>query len=457
MDTTVAAISTAIGEAGIGIVRMTGPRSHDIAKMVFRNFKKEKIEKVKNRYLQYGFVYDDDLMLDEVLIAFMAGPRTYTREDMVEIYCHGGTIAVKKVFNVLLKKGAMVADRGEFTKRAFLNGRLDLSQAESVIDLIHAKTDKSYEASLNQLEGGLGSEVKELKDMILDMLARVEYSINFMEDMQNELPVEPLLETGDEVLRRLDKMINSSNKGRILKEGINTVIIGKPNVGKSSLLNALLKENRAIVTDVPGTTRDTIEEYLDLGGVSLKITDTAGIRDTEDLVESIGVNKSIELIDGADLIIAIFDVSREFDEEDEKIMSLIRDRKSIILLNKNDLGARADRGQLEERFKDVKLIDMSIKNHKGVEELEESIMDMFFDGEINITDDTIITNLRHKHIIEQAYESLKESIEDVRNGYPLDAIEIDLRNAYTLLGEITGETIEDDVLDKIFKDFCIGK
>ncbi len=457
METTVAAISTAIGEAGIGIVRMTGPKSHDIAKEVFRNFKKEKIEEVKNRYLQYGFVYDDDLMLDEVLIAFMKGPRTYTREDMVEIYCHGGTIAVKKVFNVLLKKGAMVADRGEFTKRAFLNGRLDLSQAESVIDLIHAKTDKSYEASLNQLEGNLGSEVKELKDMILDMLARVEYSINFMEDMQNELPVEPLLETGDEVLSRLYKMINSSNKGRILKEGINTVIVGKPNVGKSSLLNALLKENRAIVTDVPGTTRDTIEEYLDLGGVSLKITDTAGIRETQDLVESIGVNKSIELIDDADLIIAIFDVSREFDEEDEKIMSLIRDRKSIILLNKHDLGARADKKDLLERFDQVKVIDMSIKDRKGIEELEESIMDMFFDGEINITDDTIITNLRHKHILEQAYDSLKESIEDVRNGYPLDAIEIDLRNAYTLLGEITGETIEDDVLDKIFKDFCIGK
>jgi len=293
--------------------------------------------------------------------------------------------------------------------------------------------------------------------MILDMLARVEYSINFMEDMQNELPVEPLLETGDEVLSRLYKMINSSNKGRILKEGINTVIVGKPNVGKSSLLNALLKENRAIVTDVPGTTRDTIEEYLDLGGVSLKITDTAGIRETQDLVESIGVNKSIELIDDADLIIAIFDVSREFDEEDEKIMSLIRDRKSIILLNKHDLGARADKKDLLERFDQVKVIDMSIKDRKGIEELEESIMDMFFDGEINITDDTIITNLRHKHILEQAHDSLKESIEDVRNGYPLDAIEIDLRNAYTLLGEITGETIEDDVLDKIFKDFCIGK
>lgn len=457
MEKTIAAISTAIGEAGIGIVRMTGPKSHDIAKDVFRNFKGNVIEEINNRKLQYGHIVDEDIVVDEVLIAFMKNPYTYTREDMVEIYCHGGSIAVRKVLNLLLSKGAFLAERGEFTKRAFLNGRLDLSQAEAVIDLIDAKTDKSYEASLNQLSGGLRDEIKELKDKILDMLTRVEFSINFMEDLQDELPVEPVLEIGEQVIKRIDELLNSANKGRILREGIKTVIVGKPNVGKSSLLNAILKENRAIVTDIPGTTRDTIEEYIDLGGVSIKLIDTAGIRDTEDVVESIGVNKSISLIESADLVIGIFDMSSELDEEDVKIIELLKDRKSIILLNKHDLKVLADKEKIYEIFDKNNIIDMSIVENRGIKELEQAILDMFFDGEIKLTDDTIVTNVRHTHLLTQAKESLDSCLADIRAGYPLDAVEIDLRNAYTLLGEITGESIADDVLDKIFNDFCIGK
>ena len=457
MEKTIAAISTAIGEAGIGIVRMTGPKSHDIAKEVFRNFKGNRIEEISNRKLQYGHIVDKDSVVDEVLIAFMKNPYTYTREDMVEIYCHGGSIAVRKVLNLLLVKGAFIAERGEFTRRAFLNGRLDLSQAEAVIDLIDAKTDKSYEASLNQLSGGLKNEIKELKDKILAMLTRVEFSINFMEDLQDELPVQPVLDRGDEVVQNIDRLLNTSNKGRILREGIRTVIVGKPNVGKSSLLNAILKENRAIVTDIPGTTRDTIEEYIDLGGVSIKLIDTAGIRDTEDVVESIGVSKSISLIESADLVIGIFDMSGQLDQEDLKIIELLKDRKSIILLNKHDLEVLADKERIYEIFDRKNIIDMSIVENRGIKELEQAILDMFFDGEIKLTDDTIVTNMRHTHLLSQAKESLESCLADIRLGYPLDAVEIDLRNAYTLLGEITGETIDDDVLDKIFNDFCIGK
>lgn len=457
MDKTIAAISTAIGEAGIGIVRMSGIKSHQIAKEVFRNFKNEKLQNLKHRYMEYGHIVDLDQIIDEVLISFMKAPHTYTREDMVEIYCHGGSIAVKKTLNLLLSKGAFLAEKGEFTKRAFLNGRLDLSQAEAVIDLIDAKTDKSYEASLKQLSGGLKNEVKELKNTLLDILARVEYSINFMEDLQDELPVDPIIEKGTYLVDKINELLSSANKGRIIREGIKTVIVGKPNVGKSSLLNAILKENRAIVTDVPGTTRDTIEEYIDLGGVSIKLIDTAGIRDTDDIVESIGVNKSISLIEDADLIIGIFDMSKELDQEDSKIMDLLKNRKSIILLNKHDLQIRADKDKLKEIFSNKYTIDMSIVKQKGIKELENAIIDMFFDGEIKLKDDTLITNVRHSDLLKKSKESLENFLSDVKAGYPLDAVEIDLNNAYSFLGEITGETIDEDVLNKIFNDFCIGK
>lgn len=456
-DRTIAAISTAVGEAGIGIVRMSGDNSLEIAKKVFKDFKKEEVENFENRKLKYGYIFDNDEMIDEVLLAYMKGPKTYTKEDIVEIYCHGGFIAVKKVLNLLLKNGASIAERGEFTKRAFINGRLDLSQAESIIDLIDAKTEKAYEASLLQLKGSVSSKVKEIKTKMLDLMARVEFSINFMEDYEDDLPLEPLYEKSDVILSDLNELINSSNKGRILKEGIKTAIIGKPNVGKSSLLNALLKENRAIVTDIAGTTRDTIEESIDLGGISINIIDTAGIRSTDDIVESIGVEKSRQIATQSDLVIAIFDVSKGLDNEDLQIIDLLKDKKVIILLNKIDLEYILEPSIISDAFPDENIIEVSIIENKGIKEIEEAILNMFFDGEVKVSNTTMITNIRHRDLLVKARDNIQNAIKDIKNGVPLDATEIDLRNAFNQLGEITGETIEEDVLDKIFKDFCIGK
>ena len=452
MDDCIAAISSATGEAGIGIVRMTGEGCVDVLDSVFKRANEN--ADLINRKMTYGHIVDDNEIVDEVLVCYMKAPHTYTREDVVEIYTHGGVVAVRKVLEVLLNNGARLAEAGEFTKRAFLNGRIDLSQAEAIIDMIKAKTDKAYSVSMKQLEGSVNRNIKQLRDQLLDMLSHVEYSINFTEDMQDELDNTPVLNEGKEVLIKLKKLSESANRGRIIRDGINTTIIGKPNVGKSSLLNALLKENRAIVTDIPGTTRDVIEEYIDLDGISLKINDTAGIRDTEDIVEKIGVEKSVSFISDSDLIIAIFDSSREFDDEDRKILDLIRDKKSIVLLNKIDLDGGFD---FDENLEGIEAIHTSIKNNEGIENLENKIIEMFNDGYIEANNDNIITNIRHRDIINKAIKSLESSLHDMEAGVPIDCFEVDLRNAWEILGEITGETVDDDVLNKIFSDFCIGK
>lgn len=452
MDDCIAAISSATGEAGIGIVRMTGEGCVDVLDSVFKRANDN--ADFINRKMTYGHIADDNEIVDEVLVCYMKAPHTYTREDVVEIYTHGGVVAVRKVLEVLLNNGARLAEAGEFTKRAFLNGRIDLSQAEAIIDMIKAKTDKAYSVSMKQLEGSVNRNIKQLRDKLLDMLSHVEYSINFTEDMQDELDNTPVLNEGKEVLDKLKKLSESANRGRIIRDGINTTIIGKPNVGKSSLLNALLKENRAIVTDIPGTTRDVIEEYIDLDGISLKINDTAGIRDTEDIVEKIGVEKSVSFISDSDLIIAIFDSSREFDDEDRKILDLIRDKKSIVLLNKIDLDGGFD---FDENLEGIEVIHTSIKNNEGIEDLENKIIEMFNDGYIEANNDNIITNIRHRDIINKAIKSLESSLHDMEAGVPIDCFEVDLRNAWEILGEITGETVDDDVLNKIFSDFCIGK
>lgn len=452
MDDCIAAISSATGEAGIGIVRMTGESCLGVLNSVFKKMNEN--ADIINRKMTYGHIVDDNEIVDEVLVCFMKAPHTYTREDVVEIYTHGGVVAVRKVLEVLLKNGARLAEAGEFTKRAFLNGRIDLSQAEAIIDMIKAKTDKAYSVSMKQLEGSVNRNIKQLRDKLLDMLSHVEYSINFTEDMQDELDNTPVLNEGKVVLDKLKKLSESANRGRIIRDGINTTIIGKPNVGKSSLLNALLKENRAIVTDIPGTTRDVIEEYIDLNGISLKINDTAGIRDTEDIVEKIGVEKSVSFISDSDLIIAIFDSSREFDDEDKKILNLIRDKKSIVLLNKIDLESAFD---FDENLENMEVIRTSIKQNEGIEDLENKIIEMFNDGYIEANNDNVITNIRHRDIINKAISSLESSLNDMESGVPIDCFEVDLRNAWEILGEITGETVDDDVLNKIFKDFCIGK
>ena len=456
---TIAAISTAIGEAGIGIVRISGKDALNIGNSIFKGSKVEKLNDNFNRKLVYGHIIDkiNDQLIDEVLISYMKGPHTYTKEDMVEIYCHGGIISVKKVLEIVLNRGAKLAEPGEFTKRAFLNGRLDLSQAEAIIDMIKSKTDKAFETSLNQLEGSLSKKISEIRNILLEMIAHVEVSIDFPDEDLEEMTYDDLIANGNIVKMEIEKLLSTSDRGKILRDGLNTVILGKPNVGKSSLLNAILRENRAIVTDIPGTTRDIIEEYINIDGIPLKIMDTAGIRNTDDIVEQIGVDRAKETVESADLIIAIFDASRELSEEDYQIIELIKDKKSIILLNKTDLDLKYDESDLKPFLNERDIITTSITSGIGVDVLENSIKKMFYSGEVEIYSDTIITNLRHKNQLIKAMENITHAIEDMKENMPIDCIEVDLKNCWENLGEISGDTIGEDILDKIFSEFCIGK
>ncbi|WP_420841100.1 tRNA uridine-5-carboxymethylaminomethyl(34) synthesis GTPase MnmE [Anaerosalibacter massiliensis] len=456
---TIAAISTAIGESGIGIVRMSGKNSLDIARNIFKGKVNEDLKEAENRKLTYGHIYnpEDGKIVDEVLIAYMKSPYTYTREDIVEIYCHGGAISVKKILELILENGARLAEPGEFTKRAFLNGRLDLSQAEAVMDLIRAKTDKSYDISLGQLEGSLSDKIDEIRNILLEMLAHVEVSIDFPDEGIEEVTYKDLKDNGNKVLLEINKLLNTADKGRILRDGLNTVILGKPNVGKSSLLNAILRENRAIVTDVPGTTRDIIEEYINIDGIPLKIIDTAGIRSTEDLVEKIGVDRAKKVVEEADLIIAVFDASRKLSSEDEEIIELVKEKNSIVLLNKTDLPNEYNVEYLKEFVPKKKVISTSIAKGEGIEKLEETIKEMFYSGEVEISDEIMVTNIRHKNQLMKAKKNIEEAIEGINLDIPLDCIEVDIRSCWENLGEISGDTISEDILDKIFSEFCIGK
>lgn len=452
-EATIAAISTPTGTGGISIVRMSGDKSKEIIDKIFSPLAGGPIDRKKdNRRMRYGNIVDGDEVIDEVMVSFMAGPATYTREDIVEINCHGSFISVKKILNLVLDSGAVLAEPGEFTKRAFLNGRIDLSQAEAVLDIINSTNDMSQAQGINQLRGSLKDEIEKIRQVLLEALSRLEYSINFTEDGEDLEPDE-IIAYMDQAKALIDKLLNTSNKGKIIKDGINTTIIGKPNVGKSSLLNALLKENRAIVTDIPGTTRDLISEYINLGSFTLKINDTAGIRDTEDIVEKIGVDKSIELSQSSDLIIAIFDASREFDHEDEKILDLIKDKNTIIILNKQDLDTKFDKSKFAT---DLPIIEASMTENIGIDKLEETITDIFDTSEIN-RESVLITNTRHERLLNSAREKLASSLNDIRIGIPLDAVEVDLRGSYDDLGLIIGQSVSDEIMDKVFKEFCVGK
>ena len=450
-EKTIAAISTPQGTGGISIVRMSGDKSKEIIDQIFSPIHGGPIDKIKdNRKMRYGNIIDGEEIIDEVMVNFMAAPKTFTREDIVEINCHGSFISVKKILSLLLDKGATLAEPGEFTKRAFLNGRIDLSQAEAVLDIINSTNELSQAQGINQLNGLLRNEIGKIRKDLLEALSRLEYSINFTEDGE-DLPPDQIISYMEEADKKIKKLLSTSNKGKIIKDGINTTIIGKPNVGKSSLLNALLKENRAIVTDIPGTTRDSISEYISLGSFTLKINDTAGIRDTDDLVEKIGVDKSIELSKSSDLIIAIFDRSREFDSEDEKILELIKGKNAIVILNKTDL---ANKFYMEEL--DLPIIETSMKENIGIEELEEKIQDIFDTKVIN-RESLIITNTRHERLLKSADEKLDNSLKDIKRGISLDAVEVDLRSSYKDLGLIIGESVSDEIMDKVFKEFCVGK
>ncbi|KGG80080.1 tRNA modification GTPase MnmE [Caloranaerobacter azorensis H53214] len=456
---TIAAVATAPGEAGIGIVRISGEKALEIVDKIFRTKKERKLSDFQERRLTYGYIVEPDTgkKIDEVLAVYMKAPYTYTKEDIVEINCHGGMIPVRRILEIVLENGARLAEPGEFTKRAFLNGRIDLSQAEAVIDLIRAKTDSSFDVSFNQLEGGLSKEINEIREILLRMLANIEASIDFPEEDIETMTYEGLLDEGNNVLKRIEKLLDTVYTGKILREGLKTVILGKPNVGKSSLMNAILRENRAIVTDIPGTTRDIIEEYVNIKGIPLKIIDTAGIRETEDVVERIGVERAKSLLEEADLVIVLFDVSKELTEEDMEIARLVKNKKVIVLTNKIDLPPVVSREEIEKILPGKKIIETSIIKGEGLEVLEDSLKEMFFAGEIKIKDNTIVTNARHKSLLLKAKKNIEEAIESIEMGMPIDCIEVDVKDCWENLGQITGDTVTEDIIDKIFEEFCIGK
>ncbi|MEQ2130021.1 tRNA uridine-5-carboxymethylaminomethyl(34) synthesis GTPase MnmE [Caldanaerobacter subterraneus KAk] len=456
---TIAAISTSPGEAGIGIVRISGNRALDIISKIFRPYKKKDVKNVKTHTLHYGHIVDPDTgeVYDEVLVSIMKKPNTYTREDIVEINCHGGIVVTSKILELVLKQGARLAEPGEFTKRAFLNGRIDLSQAEAVIDIITAKTMLANKYAQKQLSGYLGQKMRKLKDRMMELLAHLLALIDFPEDDVDELERWQMLESAKEILKEIEKLIASAESGRIIREGLKTAIIGKPNVGKSSLLNALLKENRAIVTDIPGTTRDIIEEYLNVKGIPIRLIDTAGIRDTDELVEKIGVERSKEVLGEADLVLFVIDASRELSKEDYEIFDILTGKNIIFVLNKIDLPKKIDEEELRNLTKDGIIVEVSTVKKIGLEKLEETIYNLVFKGNVTIGNEEIITNTRHKEALINAKKYMESVVEAIEKGYSEDLITIDLNSALNEIGKITGETATEDVIDQIFERFCVGK
>lgn len=452
-ESTIAAISTPQGSGGISIVRMSGDKSFDIIKKIFKPINNRALDKEKdNRMMRYGHIEKDGRIFDEVMVNFMKGPNTYTREDICEINCHGSMISVRDILNLLLDMGCELADRGEFTKRAFLNGRIDLSQAEAVLDIINSTNELSQKQGLKHLSGLLREKIEEIRNIELEALSRIEYSINFTEDGE-DLPLDNIIAFMQKAYDEISKLLATANKGKLVKDGIETTIIGKPNVGKSSLLNVLLNENRAIVTDIPGTTRDSITEYINLGNLTLKINDTAGIRETHDEVEKIGVQRSKELAEDADLIIAIFDRSRDLDDEDKMILDMLKGKNAIIILNKIDLDSKISKSDFDDSFK---IIETSMVSRDGVDKLEGAIFEIFDSKELN-KESLMITNLRHERLLNSSRKKLESSLNDIKAYVPIDCVEVDLRSSYDDLGLIIGETVSDEIMDKVFREFCVGK
>ncbi len=454
---TIAAISTAIGESGISIVRMSGNKSIEIANKIFKPHGKKSIKEAENRKFLYGHIVENNEILDEVLVVKFLAPHSYTAEDMVEIHAHGGIISVRRILNLLLKEGARLADRGEFTKRGFLNGRIDLTQAEAVIDMIKAKTEDAFDISLKHLSGDITKALSKIQDEVISMQAQIIANIDFPEDEVDVVTFDELLNRSNSINEKLSYLIENSEKGRLLRDGINTIILGKPNVGKSSLLNKMLKTERAIVTDVEGTTRDIIEDYINLDGILLKITDTAGIRDTKDEVEKIGVDIAKKKLIDADLIIAIFDVSRKFDENDREIVKLIENKKSIVILNKSDLEAKVSDEDIKELLGDRFILKLSIKNDDSTIKIEDYIKKMFFNGEIRQKNEIYLSNIRHINAVKAAKEVMLEVDRDIKNKVFLDLIEVNLEEVLNEISKITGVITTEDVLDRVFSEFCIGK
>lgn len=454
---TIAAIATAMSNSGIGIVRISGDEALDVADRIFRPKKgSRKVSDMETHTIHYGYVTDGDEVIDEVMLLIMKAPRSYTCEDTIEIDCHGGVLVMKKILETVLKYGARPAEPGEFTKRAFLNGRIDLSQAESVIDVINAQNELALKSSVSQLQGAVLEKIKAIRAVVLHELAFIESALDDPEHVSLEGYPEQLHEIMSDAHSKVKKLLDSSDNGKMLKEGINTAIVGKPNAGKSSLLNILVGEERAIVTEIAGTTRDILQEQIQIGGIGLNVIDTAGIRDTEDIVEKIGVNKSREYIEKADLIIYVVDSSTELDENDQEIIEAIQNKKAIVLLNKSDLDAKTDASVLQTQL--IKpILSISAKNNTGIHELETLIEEMFFSGKLSFNDEVYITNIRQKNALAEAQNSLKMVLQSIADGMPEDFFTIDMMNAYEALGTIIGESVGEDLVNEIFSKFCMGK
>jgi tRNA modification GTPase len=458
-DDTISAIATAIGEGGIGIIRISGSKAMAIAGKLFISKSGKTVDSLLSHQVMYGHIIDpaSGETVDEAILLIMRAPRSYTCEDVVEIHCHGGPVPLKRILDLTLVQGARLADPGEFTKRAFLNGRLDLAQAEAVIDIIRSKTDASLKVAVGNLSGQLSEQVRALRHAVLRMIAQLEAAIDFPEEDIEEATAADVAQLIAEAKSRLTTLLATAQTGRILREGLATVIIGKPNVGKSSLLNALLREKRAIVTDIPGTTRDIIEEYVNIGGIPLKIIDTAGIRDTADVVEKIGVERAKALVEQADLILLLLDSSAPLSPEDRAVLELLPGKQAIVLINKSDLPARLETEEVEKYTGGRLVLKISVAREEGLAALEQAIVDMVYGGQVSPGEAAFVNNVRHSAALRAALERLNDAEATIEAGMPVDCIVVDLRAAWEKLGEVTGDTVGEDIIDQIFTQFCIGK
>ncbi|MCO4852364.1 tRNA uridine-5-carboxymethylaminomethyl(34) synthesis GTPase MnmE [Bacillus vallismortis] len=459
MDT-IAAISTPMGEGAIAIVRLSGPEAIQIADKMYKGPKGKTLSSVESHTIHYGHIVDrpSDRVVEEVMVSVLKAPRTFTREDVIEINCHGGIVTVNQVLQLALREGARLAEPGEFTKRAFLNGRIDLSQAEAVMDLIRAKTDRAMNVAMNQMEGRLSALVRRLRSEILETLAHVEVNIDYPEyDDVEEMTHQLLVEKATAVKKEIEVLLRTSEQGKILREGLSTVIIGRPNVGKSSLLNSLVHEAKAIVTDIPGTTRDVIEEYVNVRGVPLRLVDTAGIRETEDIVERIGVERSRQVLKEADLILLVLNYSEELSEEDVKLFEAVEGMDVIVIMNKTDLEAKIDSERVRELANGRPVVTTSLLKEEGINDLEEAIQSLFYTGAIESGDLTYVSNTRHISILQQANRAIEDALSGIEQDVPIDMVQIDLTRCWELLGEIIGDAVHESLIDQLFSQFCLGK